>query len=140
MEKSFNLVQVSDNPKTDYAIYFLKNEANYWWESTRAIEGEGPVTWVRFTELFLEKYFPDCMRNQMEIEFLELKKGDKSVVEYEAKFIELARFLPDYVYSKAQKSRRFQQGLMPEIGSGVVPLQLKTYPFVVQVALVIESD
>ncbi|KAL8147765.1 hypothetical protein AgCh_005182 [Apium graveolens] len=73
MEKAFTLTQVSDDLKTDYASYFLKNEANYWWESTRALEGEGPVSWTRFTELFLEKYFPDGLRNQLEVEFLELK-------------------------------------------------------------------
>ncbi|KAL8088724.1 hypothetical protein AgCh_038489 [Apium graveolens] len=96
MEKSFNLVQVSDNFKTDYASYFLRNEVNYWWESTRTLEGEGPVLWARFTELFLEKSFSDCLQSQMEIEFLELKQADRSVAEYEAKFTELARFVPDY--------------------------------------------
>ncbi|KAL8109018.1 hypothetical protein AgCh_025201 [Apium graveolens] len=39
-----------------------------------------------------------------------------------------------------QKVRRFQQGLKPEVRSGVVALQLKTYTSIVQAALVIESD
>ncbi|XP_074328353.1 uncharacterized protein LOC141666257 [Apium graveolens] len=94
MEKVFNLVQVGENRKTDYASYFLKDKANYWRESTRALEGEGPVPW-----------------SQMEIEFLELKQGDRSVAQYEAKFTQLARFVPNYVRSEAQKARRFQQGL-----------------------------
>ena len=115
MEKAFTLTQVSDDLKTDYASYFLKNEANYWWESIRALEREGPVSWTRFTELFLEKYFPDCLRNQLEVEFLELKQGERSVLEYEAKFTELARLVPEYVSTKIQKARRFQQGLKPEI-------------------------
>ncbi|XP_074377726.1 uncharacterized protein LOC141719252 [Apium graveolens] len=140
MDKAFNLVQVSDNLKTDYVSYFLKNGANYQWELTRALVGEGPVPWARVTELYLEKYFPGCVRSQMEIEFLELKQGDRSVAEYKAKFIESARFVPDYVCSKAQKVRRFQQGLKPEIYSGVVAIQLKMYPSVVQAALVIELD
>ncbi|KAL8155679.1 hypothetical protein AgCh_000906 [Apium graveolens] len=96
MEKAFTLMQVNDDLKTDYASYFLKNEANYWWESTRALEGEGPVSWTRFTELFLEKHFPDGLRNQLEVEFLELKQGERSVLEYEAKFTELARLVPEY--------------------------------------------
>ncbi|KAL8105068.1 hypothetical protein AgCh_029017 [Apium graveolens] len=96
MEKAFGLTKVSENLKTDYASYFLKNDSNYWWESTRALEGEGPVPWARFTELFLEKYFPDCLHSQMEVEFLELKQGDRSVTEYEAKFTELARIAPEY--------------------------------------------
>ena len=73
MEKAFALTKVSEDLKTDYASYFLRNDSNYWWESTRALEGEGPVPWARFTELFLEKYFPACLQSQMEMEFLELK-------------------------------------------------------------------
>ncbi|XP_074351328.1 uncharacterized protein LOC141690422 [Apium graveolens] len=140
MEKAFNLVQVRDNFKTNNASYFLKIEANYWGESTRALEGEDPVPWAWITELFVEKYFPDCVHNQMEIEFLELKQGDKSVAENEAKFTELARFVPEYVRSESQKARMFQQGLKPEIRRGVLALQLKPYPFIVQAALVIEID
>ncbi|XP_074362411.1 uncharacterized protein LOC141702680, partial [Apium graveolens] len=65
---------------------------------------------------------------------------EKSVAEYEAKFTELARLVPVYVSTDAQKAKRFQQGLKPKIRSGVVALQLKTYPSVVQAVLVIESD
>ncbi|KAL8092853.1 hypothetical protein AgCh_034922 [Apium graveolens] len=83
------------------------------WESTRALEGEGPVSWAR---------------------------TKRSVAKYEAKFRELARLVPVYVSTEAQKAKRFQQGLKPGIHSGVVALQLKTYPSVVQAALVIESD
>ncbi|KAL8091552.1 hypothetical protein AgCh_033978 [Apium graveolens] len=65
-------------------------------------------------ELFLEKYFPDCLQSQLEVEFLELKQGEKSVAEYEAKFTKLARLAPGYVNTEIQKARRFQQGLKPE--------------------------
>ncbi|KAL8115292.1 hypothetical protein AgCh_021949 [Apium graveolens] len=140
MEKAFVLTKVSEDLKTDYASYFMRNDSNYWWESTRAIEGEGPVPWARFTELFLEKYFPACLQSQMEMEFLELKQGNRSVTEYEAKFTELARIALEYVSSESQRAKRFQQGLKPEIRSGVVALQLKIYTSVVQAALVIESD
>ncbi|KAL8127127.1 hypothetical protein AgCh_014156 [Apium graveolens] len=109
-------------------------------ESARELEGENPVSWTRFTELFLEKYFPNGLRNQLEVEFLELKQGERSVLEYEAKFTELARLVPEYVSTEIQKARRFQQGLKPEIRRGVVALQLKTYSSMVQAALVVESD
>ena len=48
--------------------------------------------------------------------------------------------MPVYVSSESQKAKRFQQGLKPEIRSGVVALQLTTYTSVVQAALVIESE
>ena len=37
----------------------------------KALENIGVITWERFTELFLEKYFPDYMQNQMELKFFE---------------------------------------------------------------------
>ncbi|KAL8108801.1 hypothetical protein AgCh_025044 [Apium graveolens] len=40
IEKTFALTKVSEDLKTDYASYFLKNDSNYWWESMRALEGE----------------------------------------------------------------------------------------------------
>ena len=73
IEKTFELVQVGEDQKIVYASYCLKGEANYWWESMRVIEGEGVIPWARFNELFLEKYFPVFMQNQMELKFLELK-------------------------------------------------------------------
>ena len=41
------------------------------------------------------------------MEFLELKQGDRSVTEHEAKFTELARIAPEYVSSEAQRAKRF---------------------------------
>ncbi|KAL8147759.1 hypothetical protein AgCh_005176 [Apium graveolens] len=122
MEKAFALTKVSEDLKTDCASYFLKNDLNYWWESKQALEGEGPVPWARFTELFLEKYFSDCLQSQMEMEFLELKQGDMRVTEYEAKFTELARIAPEYAAlviesdqrlaakEQGEKKRKFESG------------------------------
>ncbi|XP_050916551.1 uncharacterized protein LOC127131680 [Lathyrus oleraceus] len=41
---------------------------------------------------FLRKYFPEDVRGKKEIEFLELKQGNLSVIEYAARFVELAKF------------------------------------------------
>ncbi|KAL8147908.1 hypothetical protein AgCh_005288 [Apium graveolens] len=76
------LVGAGTEQKTKFASYFLKGEANYWWESTRALEGE--------------------------IKFLNLTQGDLTVAEYEAKFTELARFVPDQVDTDEKKARRFE--------------------------------
>ncbi|XP_074346849.1 uncharacterized protein LOC141685656 [Apium graveolens] len=58
MGKAFALVKFDEDQKTDFTSYFLKGEENYWWESKKALEGKGIVTWDRFTELFLEKFVP----------------------------------------------------------------------------------
>ena len=73
MERAFELVQLGDDQKTTYATYFLKGEVIYWWESVKAMEVTQQVSWERFKKLFLDKYYPKYMQNQMELKFLELK-------------------------------------------------------------------
>ena len=140
IEKAFKLAKVSNEEKTEYASYFLKNEANYWWESVKALEGVDMIEWGRFVELFLEQYFPEHVQSQLELDFLELKQGDKSVAEYEKKFMELSRFVSAYVDTDLKKAKRFQQGLRSDIRISVAALRLKTYADVVQTASVIERE
>ncbi|KAK1352107.1 hypothetical protein POM88_053611 [Heracleum sosnowskyi] len=140
MEKAFTLIEVTEDKKTEYASYFLKNEASYWWETSRAMEPEGLITWARFTELFLERYFPDYMRDQMELKFLELKQGSMTVPQYETRFTELSRFVPTYVDTEKKKAKRFQQGLRSWIRSKLAVLELDTYAAVVQKAMIAETE
>ena len=139
IEKAFEIVSVEEDKKTLFASYMLKGEANYWWEAKKGLEGANVITWERFTELFLEKYYPKYLENQMELKFLELKQGNMSVADYEAKFTELARFVPHYVDTEEKRARRFQQGLKPWIQSRVAVFELTNYSTVVQKAAIVES-
>nr|XP_017221730.1 PREDICTED: uncharacterized protein LOC108198487 [Daucus carota subsp. sativus] len=140
MEKAFALTEVGENKKTEYASFYLKDEANFWWESTKTLEGNGIMTWERFTELFLEKYLPQYLQDQLEVKFLELKQEGMTVAEYEAKFSELARFVPEYVNTEHKKAKRFQQGLKSWIRSRVEVFELQTYAAVVQKAMIVEGE
>ena len=140
MEKAFALTEVGENKKTEYASFYLKDEANFWWESTKTLEGNGIITWERFTELFLEKYLPQYLQDQLEVKFLELKQEGMTVAEYEAKFSELARFVPEYVNTEHKKAKRFQQGLKSWIRSRVAVFELQTYAAVVQKAMIVEGE
>ncbi|XP_074355742.1 uncharacterized protein LOC141695393 [Apium graveolens] len=113
IEIAFELVGAGDEQKTKFDSYFLKGEANYRWESKKALEGDQMVTWERFTELFLEKYFVRHMKNQTEIKFLSLMQNNLSVAEYEAKFTELARFVLGQVDTDEKRAKRLEQGLTP---------------------------
>ncbi|XP_074327624.1 uncharacterized protein LOC141665538 [Apium graveolens] len=115
IEKAFRLAKVKEEDKIDYVNYFLKNKANYWWELAKGLEGEEMIDWNRFVELFLEKYFSEHVQNQMELDFLDLKQGDKSVAEYEARFVEMERFVDVYVDTDLKKAKRFQQELRSNI-------------------------
>ncbi|XP_074363196.1 uncharacterized protein LOC141703633 [Apium graveolens] len=131
MERSFELVRLGDDQKTVYTTYFLKGEVIYWWDSIKALEEVQPVTWERFKELFLEKYYPKYVQKQMEVKFLELKQGKMTVLEYEKNFIELSRFVTKYVGTEEEKAQRFQQGLEYWIRDRVSMLKIDIYAGVV---------
>ena len=69
------------------------------------------MTWVEFHELFMRKYFLTTARHAKAQEFLELKQGTMIVLEYVAKFTELACFADDYVTTDMAKVRKFEDGL-----------------------------
>ncbi|XP_074351540.1 uncharacterized protein LOC141690659 [Apium graveolens] len=140
MEKAFTLAVVREETKVDYASYFLKAEANYWWESARALEEEEVISWDRFKKIFLDKHFPRYMQTQMELKFFELKQEGMTVGEYEKKFTELARFVGDYVDTDEKRAKRFQQGLKPWLRSRADAFELDTYTEVVQKEMVIEGE
>ncbi|XP_074342767.1 uncharacterized protein LOC141680439 [Apium graveolens] len=79
------------------------------------------------------------MENQMELKFLELKQGNMSVAEYEAKFTELSRFVPYHVNTDEKKAKRFQQGLKPYIQNRIAVFEITNYTTLVQKAAIVES-
>lgn len=136
IEKVFRVIKVAEDQKTAFAAYMLKGEASFWWESVEARENN--VSWARFKELFFQKYFPRSLETNMEIKFLELKQGEMTVAEYEAKFTELARFAPHQVDTERRKARRFEQGLKPWIYNKVAVLEIDNYADLVHKAIIAE--
>ena len=56
----------------------------------------------------MSKYFPATTRHEKAQEFLELKQGTMTVIEYVARFTELACFGDDYVATDMATVRRFE--------------------------------
>ena len=100
------------------------------------------MTWEGFKTLFLNKYFPSNVKDQKEIEFLTLQQGDMTVDEYVARFESLARFSnnlqnqPD----EAWKSKRFEQGLRPEVRNLVITQQIREYQTLIQACQLAEQS
>ena len=59
----------------------------------------------------MTKFFPASARHPKAREFLELRQGAMTMMEYVAKFTELARFADDYVATDMTKVRKFEDGL-----------------------------
>ena len=101
----------SDATRIRLATFKLEGESQIWWEWAKTSRDIEVMTWAEFHELFRGKYFSATARHAKAQEFLELKQEAMTVMEYVAKFIELARFADDYVATDMAKVRRFENGL-----------------------------
>ena len=88
----------------------------------------------------MSKYFPATARHAKAQEFLELRQGTMTVMEYMARFTELARFGDDYVATDMAKVRRFENGLKLSIQGKIVGLRLQDMDSMVETALTIERE
>ena len=98
------------------------------------------MTWVEFHDLFMGKYFPDTARHVKAQEFLELRQGTMTVMEYVARFTELAHFSDDYVATDVAKVKRFENGLKLPIRGRIIGLRLQDMDSMVGTALTIEKE
>ena len=84
------------------------------------------------------KYFPETARHAKAQEFLELKQAATTVMDYVARFTELARFAD--VATDLTKVRRFENGLKLSIRAKIVGLCLQDMDSMVGTALTIERE
>ena len=115
----------SDTPRIRLAAFQLEGEAQVWWRWVKASRDLEAMTWVEFQELFMSKYFPETVRHAKAQDFLYLKQGAMTVMDYVARFIELSRFADDYVATDMAKVRRFENGLRLSIWARIVGLRLQ---------------
>ena len=88
----------------------------------------------------MSKYFPASARHAKAWEFLQLKQGTMTVLEYVAKFIELACFANDYVAIDMAKVRKFENGLKLSIRGKIVGLLRQDIDLMVKTAMTIERE
>ena len=130
----------SDATRIKLVTFHLEGEAQVWWKLARTSRDLEAMTWVEFQDLFMGKYFPDTVRHVKAQEFLELKQGTMNVMEYVARFTELAHFADDYVATDMAKVRRFENGLKLSIQGRIVGLLLRDMDSMIGTALTIERE
>ena len=86
------------------------------------------------------KYFPETARHAKPQEFLELRQGAMTMMDYVARFTKLARFADDYVATDLAKVRRFENGLKLSIRARIVGLRLQDMDSMVGTVLTIERE
>ena len=141
IEKVLEAMEItSDATRIKLTAFQLEGDAQVWWKWARTFRDLEAMTLAEFQELFMGKYFPDTARHAKAQEFLELKQGVMTVMDYVARFIELARFVDYYVDTDMAKVRRFENGLKLFIRARIVGLRLQDMDSMVGTALTIERE
>ena len=140
-EKVLEAIKItSDATRIRLAVFQLESEAQVWWKWARTSRDLEAMTWAEFQELFTGNYFPDTVRHAKAQEFLELKQEAMTVMDYVARFTELARFADDYMATDMAKVRRFENGLKLSIRARIVRLRLQDMDSMVGTTLTIERE
>ena len=141
VEKVLETMEItSDTIRIRLATFQLEGEAQVWWNWAKTSRELEAMTWAEFQELFMGKYFPDTTRHAKAQEFLEPKQGTMTVMDYVARFTELAHFADDYVATDMAKVKRFENGLKLSIRGRIVGLRLQDMDSMVGTALTIERE
>lgn len=144
IERIFRLMDCSEARKVRFGTHMLVKEADDWWVATHdklTAAGE-EITWTVFQREFLRKYFPEDVRGKKEVEFLEFKQGNLSVVEYATKFSKLAKYHPHYNGANAEFSKciKFENGLRPEIKKAIGCQKIRVFSDLVDCCRIFEED
>jgi hypothetical protein len=95
MAMCFALRDYTSNMKVHMAVFQLKGSALLWWKTllsqlNMAVED---VSWELFEERFRERYLSEEFIERQLNEFNALRQGGRTVLEYEARFMALLRYM-----------------------------------------------
>ncbi|XP_019161975.1 PREDICTED: uncharacterized protein LOC109158515 [Ipomoea nil] len=112
MDKIFTVAGCSEECRVELAVFFFTHEANLWWVHEGPVCQEEPGFGLEaLKDKLRERFYPSHVRAAMYEEFLHLKQGASTVVEYHKWFLKLARFACILVPNEAAKVENFVAGL-----------------------------
>ena len=91
LQQMFLLLTITEEQKVRFVAQQLLGSTSAWWDTFNAMQPmDHHVTWQEFTAIFREYYIPTGVLNRKLMEFLDLKQGSMSVMDYVNKFNHLA--------------------------------------------------
>ena len=116
MEKLLEVINCPESKKVKLVFFNLIDPAEIRWRSVKS--SMATASWEEFLKTLHEQFYPPFLQRQKENEFLLLRQGLMSVVEYSSKFNELSRFATNINTEKVRASHFFE-GLNLKIQKGI---------------------
>jgi hypothetical protein len=112
MEQKFGLIYYTETQKLLFAAQQLRRPASTWWGNFVVIQqAEHQVTWDEFKLAFREHYILEGVLHMKQEEFIRLKQGGDTVMQYLNKFNHLSQYAIDQVNTDLKKKNCFMRGL-----------------------------
>ena len=142
LDRVLEEVRCPSDQRASCAVSLLQGEAYDWWKLVlKSPRIPHPMTWEFFVQEFRENYVTDMYRESKWKQFLNMKKRNLSVVEYEKEFSRLSQYAPKAVLTEAFRCRQFEDGLHDSIKryiALVTSLQQVNFYQLVQAAMKVE--
>ncbi|XP_012482800.1 uncharacterized protein LOC105797361 [Gossypium raimondii] len=120
-------------------VSLLQGEAYLWWESViRHLPAE-QVTWELFQKEFQKKYVGELYIEDKKQDFLMLKQGNLSVVDYEREFSRLSRYATEFIPTEVDSCKRFLRGLRDEIKVQLASQRITEFVDLIERAKMVEQ-
>ncbi|KAL5547177.1 hypothetical protein UlMin_006864 [Ulmus minor] len=136
----FNLQDIPQEYRVDFATYLLRDAAREWWDTIRVTYDVPNMQWQTFEQLFREYYIPIAYTQLKAKEFYRLEQGDMTVMEYHVKFTELSKYAPGAVANPLEKIAKFEEGLRPKIREACASNIFTDFSECLQVAMKKEAE
>jgi hypothetical protein len=140
MEQKFGLIRCIETQKPLFAAQQLRGPASTWWANFVAVQSAGhQITWEEFKLAFREHYIPEGVLHMKQEEFIRLKQGGDTVMQYLNKLNHLSQYATDQVNTDLKKKNCFMRGLNDRLQRKMATCLDLTYSRVVSTALAVEA-
>jgi hypothetical protein len=119
-----------------FAALQLRGATGAWWVNLVATQPVGHrISWQEFCDAFTTLYIPDGVMAMKLDEFLTLKEGDQTVLQYVGKLNHLSQYATEYVNTDAKKKSCLMRGLNTKIRTMMTACYNVTYHEIVNIAI-----
>ncbi|PWA56067.1 hypothetical protein CTI12_AA422440 [Artemisia annua] len=122
MDQTFDSGVFTEAQRVSYAIRMLEGSALQWWNSvnrTLSANVRASLTWEAFSNKVKTKYCSRSAIQRIERDFLNLKKGNMNIDQYNTAFTEKLQFANKLCPDEESKVARYVEGLPYEYRTSV---------------------
>ncbi|XP_021663856.2 uncharacterized protein LOC110652556 [Hevea brasiliensis] len=138
IERVLQQLHCTPDQSVECVVSLLKEDAYQWWDTVSHAVQQDQLTWQFFLVEFRKKYVSNVYLEAKRREFNDMRQRQLTVSEYEREFVTLSRYGREIVSTKANRCKRFEEGLNDNSKLHIIALRITDFSQMVEVALNVE--